>query len=188
MVSPPIQRVQWTSEDLEGFPENGNRYEIIEGELFVTRAPHWDHQKVSGILYKELLLWSANSGLGEPSLCPGLVFSPTNSAIPDVVWISKERLEQLLDDSGHLTGAPELVVEVLSRSENDRKRDRQTKLKLYSVQGVREYWIVDYQQKQIEIYRRNSGLLEKALTLLESDRITSPLLPEFSCAVENLFE
>ena len=188
MVSPPIQRVQWTNEDLEGLPENGNRYEIIAGELFVTGMPHWEHQDIAGSILAELQRWSKKSTLGQAVFCPGVIFSQISSVIPDVVWISNERLEQLLDDSGHLTGAPELVVEVLSRSESDRKRDRQTKLKLYSVQGVREYWIVDYQQKQIEIYRRNSGLLEKALTLLESDLLTSPLLPEFSCAVENLFE
>ncbi|NER00071.1 MAG: hypothetical protein F6K30_25800 [Cyanothece sp. SIO2G6] len=43
-VDPPLQRVRWTTSDLEGFPDNGDRYEIIDGELFVTRLPHWDHQ------------------------------------------------------------------------------------------------------------------------------------------------
>lgn len=45
------KQVRWTSADLEGFPNNGNRYEIIDGELFVTRAPHLDHQDVAGLSY-----------------------------------------------------------------------------------------------------------------------------------------
>jgi Uma2 family endonuclease len=99
------------------------------------------------------------------------------------------RRSQLLDDSGHLTGAPELIVEVLSNSEKDKKRDRQTKLKLYSVQGVSEYWIVGREQQSIEVYRRENGVLKKILTLFEADQLTSPLplMPGFSCKVEFLF-
>lgn len=71
--------------------------------------------------------------------------------------------------------------------EKEKKQDRRNKLKLYSVQGVREYWIVDYQQREIEIYRRNQARLEKAVTLSDQDTLTSPLLPEFQCAVESLW-
>jgi Uma2 family endonuclease len=54
-MTPAIsEQVRWTIADLEGFPENGNSYEIIDGELFVTRAPHLDHQDVAGLLYAEL--------------------------------------------------------------------------------------------------------------------------------------
>jgi Uma2 family endonuclease len=51
------ERVRWTSADLELLPDNGNRYEIIDGELFVTRAPHWGHQKATGNIYAELRGW-----------------------------------------------------------------------------------------------------------------------------------
>ncbi|MBD1805614.1 Uma2 family endonuclease [Microcoleus sp. FACHB-SPT15] len=187
-MTPAIsEQVRWTIADLEGFPENGNRYEIIDGELFVTRAPHLNHQDVAGLLYAELLRWSIQSRLGKPYMAPGIIFSESDAVIPDLIWISHERRSQLLDASGHLTGAPELIVEVLSITEKDKKRDRETKLKLYSVQGVSEYWIADREQQAIEVYRRENGVLKKAMTLFKTDRLTSPLLPGFSCEVESLF-
>ncbi len=66
--------------------------------------------------------------------------------IPDVVWASNDCLERLLDEAGHLTAAPELVVEVLSPGKKNEKRERVAKLKLYSVQGVHEYWIVNLKE------------------------------------------
>ncbi len=188
-MTPAIsEQVRWTIADLEGFPDNGNRYEIIDGELFVTRAPHLDHQDVSGAIYAELRAWSLQSGLGKPFMTPGVIFSESDAVIPDVIWISHERRAQLIDGSGHLTGAPELVIEVLSNTEKDKKRDRETKLKLYSVQGVIEYWIVDREQQLIEVYRRENGVLKKAMTLFPADQLTSGLLPGFSCEVARLFE
>lgn len=178
--------IRWTLSDLESLPENGHRYEIVAGELWVTRAPHLDHQDVIGLIYAQLLAGSLEYGSGKPYVTPGLIFSQTDAVIPDLIWISHQRRQQIMDDAGHLNGAPELVVEVLSRSEQDRKRDRQTKLKLYSMQGVSEYWIVDHQGQGIEIYQRVRGMLEKNRILCLSDRITSPLFPGFDCGVDQV--
>ena len=57
--------VPWTITDLELLPDNGNHYEIINGELFVIRAPHWKHQKACNNICTELTLWSRKTGLGE---------------------------------------------------------------------------------------------------------------------------
>ncbi|NET48946.1 MAG: Uma2 family endonuclease [Merismopedia sp. SIO2A8] len=187
-LEPTPQRVRWTTSDLEGFPDNGNRYEIVDGELLVTRTPHWDHQDVAGAAYAALRQWSKQTGLGQASFTPGIIYSESDNVIPDVVWVSTERLSQLLDPSGHLTGSPDLVVEVLSKSESDRKRDRQTKLKLYSAQGVLEYWIIDGDQKQLEVYRREQGLLVRVVTLYPTDCLTSPLLPGFNWDLSLLFD
>ncbi|WP_346290698.1 Uma2 family endonuclease [Sphaerothrix gracilis] len=177
----------WTVSDLEGFPDTGNRYEIIAGELLVTRAPHLGHQDVIGLMYAALLQWSLQSAAGKPYISPGIIFAETDAVIPDLIWISHERLAQLMDQAGHLTGAPELVVEVLSKTEKDKKRDRETKLKLYSTEGVLEYWIVDRDQAAIEVYRRQEGFLKKAMTLYAADTLTSPLLPEFNYSLKSLF-
>ncbi|AFZ51482.1 Uma2 family endonuclease [Dactylococcopsis salina] len=179
--------IVWNVADLELFPEDGKRYEIINGELFVTRAPHWKHQEVSGNVYSVLKDWSRKTGLGRSAVAPGIIFSATDSVIPDVVWASNQRLEECLDQSGHLTDAPELVIEVLSKGAKDKQRDLELKRKLYSSQGVQEYWILDYQQQQIKIYRREQAVLELTVTLLPKDTLTSPLLPEFSCVVRELF-
>ena len=52
-----ISRLRWTIQDLEGFPDNGTRYEIIDGELFVTRASHWDHQDLALEMCTALRQW-----------------------------------------------------------------------------------------------------------------------------------
>mgnify|MGYP006426678529 CR=1 FL=1 len=182
-----LEGMTWTVADLELFPEDGKRYEIINGELFVSRAPHWKHQEVSGNVYALLQSWSRETGSGRSAIAPGIIFSATDSVIPDVVWASSQRLEECLDESGHLNEAPELVVEVLSRGSKDQKRDLEFKLKLYSTQGVQEYWVVDYHQKQIKVYRRQEAILKLAVTLFTGDTLTTPLLPEFSCNIEEIF-
>lgn len=187
MTATPSQQLRWTISDLEGLPDNGNRYEIIDGELLVTRAPHLDHQDATGLLYAALLNWSLESSLGKPFFAPGVIFSDEDAVIPDLIWISHERRFKIMDDAGHLTAAPELVVEVLSNTAKDKKRDRETKLKLYSTQGVIEYWIVDREQQAIAVYRREAGILKQALMLFKSDHLTSPLLPGFSWAIAGLF-
>ena len=188
MTAIKIQPMRWTVDDLEGLPENGNRYEIIDGELHMTRAPHVDHQDVAGAIYAELRGWSKQSGLGRAAFAPGVIFSPTDAVIPDVIWVSNERSKQLLDEAGHFTGAPEIAIEVLSQSPKDKERDKKTKLKLYSNQGVLEYWIFDRELSLVEIYRRDEGQLIKVMTLYGSDTLTSPILPDFSCSIATLFE
>lgn len=184
----PVSPVRWTTADLELFSsDRNNRYEIIDGELFVTRAPHWEHQAICISIGAVLKAWSDESGLGKPAIAPGIVFSDSDNVIPDVVWVSSERLERLLDEAGHLTAAPELVVEVLSPGEKNEKRDREAKLKLYSVQGVQEYWIVDGKEQKVEVYRREKAVLKLAATLFSQDELTTPLLPEFCCVVAKLF-
>jgi len=187
MNQPISERVRWTTADLELFPDNGNRYEIIDGELFVTRAPHWNHQKACVRIIAPLDTWSQATSLGQVVPAPGVIFGENDNVIPDVVWVSNERLPLLLDEAGHLTGAPELVVEVLSLGSENEKRDRELKLKLYSSRGVREYWIVDWHKQQVEVYRREQGSLKLAATLFNGDELNSPMLPHFTCAIASLF-
>ncbi|MEG4913929.1 MULTISPECIES: Uma2 family endonuclease [unclassified Microcoleus] len=180
-------KVRWTTADLELLPDNGDRYEIIDGELFVTWAAHWNHQEVCANICMELKTWSQKTGLGESVISPGVIFTDVDCVIPDVVWVSNERLPILLDEAGHLTAAPELVVEVLSLGADNERRDRDLKLRLYSVRGVQEYWIVNWRLQQIEVYRREQASLRLSATLLSNDELTSPLLPGFSCSVAQIF-
>ena len=180
--------IRWTTSDLELLTnDEGKRYEIIDGELFVTRSPHFRHQDASGNIYFELQVWSKTTSNGKAIFTPGIIFTDVDNVEPDLVWISNKRLATLLDDSGHLTGAPELVIEVLSPGINNERRDKEAKLKLYSSQGVQEYWIVSWQLKTVEVYRREDLRLKLVATLLESDILTSPLLSGFNCQVEKFF-
>lgn len=180
----------WTVHDLAAFPDDGGqkRYEIIGGDLFVTRAPHFRHQKLAANLQFALAQWSRESGQGITVQTPGLIFTDTDSVIPDLIWISQERLTKGLDEAGHLTLAPELVVEIVSPGKNSGQRDRQVKLKLYSRHGVLEYWVVDGQLKTLELFRREEGQLRLLATLYEEDVLTSPLLPRFALPVGQIFD
>ena len=171
----------------------GVRYEIIDGELYVSRQANEGHQYVCSILNMALQAWSLQAGIGMAMPTPGLVFAEDNNVIPDLVWISSVRRAEAIDDEGHYRLAPELVVEVLSPGSMNERRDRELKLDLYSRHGVHEYWIVDPQAHLVEVYRRGStsrggkSELKLVATLGNGDELTSPLLPGFGCLVVSLW-
>jgi len=178
----------WTIADVELLSRTeGKRYEIVEGELFVSAQPHWDHQRTCSKLIFELSRWVAENGDGEVVAAPGVLFDDENAVAPDVVWVSAERLKLILGEDGKLHRAPDLAVEVLSPGTMNARRDREAKRRLYSTRGVREYWIVDWQAKSMQIYRREQAALKLALTLLAEDELTSPLLPGFKVKLARLF-
>jgi Uma2 family endonuclease len=182
-----IQR--WTSADLNAFPDDdGKRYEIIDGELFVSTQTHFYHQLVCGNIYGLLKNWNDQTQLGRPVIAPGLIFADDDDVVPDVAWLSKERLAIALADDGKLHSAPDLVIEVLSPGSTNKRRDREAKLKLYSRRGVPEYWIVDWLAHSVEIYRRQNTELELFATLTKGDVLESPLLPGFSAQTAELFD
>lgn len=184
-----VNSVRWTTRDLTAMPDDGGwkRYEIIDGNLLVTRAPHFWHQKASSNLNYELEKWSRQTKLGSPLQVPGVVFTPNDAVIPDAIWASQNVIDNGIDEAGHFIIAPELMIEVLSKGELNEMRDKEVKLKLYSLHGVREYWIVSWQLKQMEIYRRKENQLQLVSTLFEGDTLASPLLPEFSVPVSTVF-
>lgn len=178
-----------TSADLALLPDDGKHYELIEGEPFMSRQPSWEHQYTCGRFFKDLDDWSEKTKSGVAIMAPGVLFADDDDVAPDVVWISKERLQMQnsVDKAGHLHVAPELVIEVLSPGLTNELRDKQAKLKLYSRRGVQEYWVADWMRKQIEVYRREQGALKLIATLFADDDLTSPLLPDFSCKVIKMF-
>lgn len=180
--------LRWTSADLEVMPfEDGKRYEIIDGELYVSKQPRVQHQLVCSGIHIALGSWNGATHLGFVMEAPGLIFAEDQDVAPDLVWVSRERLPLILQADGHLHAAPELIVEVLSPGEANERRDREAKLGLYSRQGVREYWVVDWQRRQMQVYRRRGAGLELAATHLETDTVDSPLLPGFGLALTELF-
>ena len=177
---------RWTSADLESLPDDGTRYEIIDGELFMSKQPHVYHQGACTRVSFELELWNRRENGGQVIYAPGLIFADDDDVVPDVVWISTEQLAIALGQDGKLHSAPELAVEVLSPGRANERRDREAKLKLYSRRGVSEYWILSWQKREVEVYRRADGELRLETTLSDSDTLESPLLPGFSCSVASL--
>jgi Uma2 family endonuclease len=179
--------LRWTSADLETLPDDGKRYEIIEGELYMSRSPHYEHQRACTRMGRKLDEWSEQTRLGEVVVGPGIIFADDDDVIPDVAWVSREQRDQLLDAEGHFRGAPELVIEVLSFTGSNARRDREAKLKLYSRRAVEEYWIVDWIAREVTIYRRGGVDLELTAILESSEFLESPLLPGFRCQVKDIF-
>jgi len=180
--------LRWTSRDIELLPDNGKRYEVMDGELYVSKQPHWHHQFVCTQLCGVLQAWNRQTKAGVANFAPGLIFDDDDDVAPDVVWISRKRLATSLQSDGKLHSAPELAVEVLSPGSTNERRDRETKLKLYSRRGVLEYWVVDWRKHCLEVYRREHAVLTLTATLYEADALESPLLPGFCCQVSQLFD
>jgi Uma2 family endonuclease len=182
-----VTSTRFTSADLEVMPDDGKRYEIIDGDLFVSKQPDWNHQGVCDNVVTVLNEWGLETKLGSVRAAPGVIFAEDDDVAPDAVWISSARLARMLGTDGHLHGPPELIVEALSAGRSNERRDREAKLKLYSRRGVDEYWIIDWRTRTIDIHRRDGDLLRLVLTLREEDTLSSPVLPGFSVPVARIF-
>ena len=145
----PLPSITW--QDVQQMPDDGNRYEAIEGDLYMTPAPTFRHQLVSWRLSRALDRFLFEAGHGLVLCAPfGVEFPATDEGVqPDILFVSGERRE-IIAEAG-IVGAPDLVMEILSPSTAG--RDRSIKLRLYERQGVREYWIVDPDENVVDVWR-----------------------------------
>ena len=176
-----------TAADLETMPDDGNTYEIFEGELFMSRAPNLKHQRTGTNFIVQIGGYLKRNPIGEIIATPGVIFDDYNSAIPDLVYISNE-LRDLIATGKHIEGAPELAIEIISPGAENRRRDQVVKRQTYAKFGVKEYWIADAENRTIEVYRLRDGLLDLTAILTARDELTTPLLPDFSCRVTDIFQ
>jgi Uma2 family endonuclease len=176
-----------TIEDLDACPDDGNRYELIEGELFVSRAPAIPHQFAVQNLQFAFGLYLKESPIGKVVPGAGAVFSQFDAVIPDLCFVRNERWAEVVSEV-RFTGAPDIVIEVLSLGAENRRRDLSVKRQLYAKYGVAEYWVVDAENRSVEIYRLSGQTLESAATLIDDDEITSPVLTGFALRVSAIFD
>jgi len=180
------RQVMVTVSDLESMPDDGNRYEVIDGDLFVSTAPSWLHQFALGELYFAMNGYLKRNPIGHVAFGVGVIFDQFNGVIPDLVYLSNERMRTV--GGARLSGAPEIVVEVLSPGAKNEARDRVVKQQLYHANGVSEYWILDLDARSVEIHiAGRTGGFQSKLVLHESDVITTALLPGFELPVADLF-
>jgi Uma2 family endonuclease len=175
-----------TVADLETMPDDGNRYELFEGELHVSRAPGLSHQRTLGKLYALLNAYLAQNPLGEVLLTPGVIFDDSNSAIPDAVFLTSQQVSNV-GSGERILEAPALVIEIVSPGRENARRDREVKRQVYGKHGVREYWVADPEKRALEIYRLAGHTLQPAATLTGNDKVTTTILPGFSCRAEQIF-
>jgi len=172
--------------ELEAMPDDGNVYELIEGELFVSCAPGIPHQLTLQKLQVELWLFLKENPIGRIVPGAGLVLSQYDSVIPDISFVTNERWNEAVANSRFVL-APNLVIEILSPGKANLKRDLISKRRLYAKYGVEEYWIVDVDKRQVVTFQLADGNLKENTALTTNDVLTSTVLGGFGIEVASLF-
>ena len=177
------ESLRFTYEDYLLLPED-RRYEIVDGELFLTPAPTPYHQSVAMRLGFALHAFVEREGLGQVFIAPcDVVLSRFDVLQPDIFFISAGRLSIIGEK--YISDAPDLVVEVLSPSTAD--RDQGAKARQYAKFGVHEMWIVDPQARTIEVFRSSSEGFRREATCSATDVLGSPRVPGLEIPLERVF-
>jgi len=166
-------------------PEDGKRYELVNGELLMTPSPTPKHQRILNEINLALSAHVKRNRLGEVFIAPvDVVFDEHTVLEPDLLFIRSARAPIVGEKAIH--GAPDLVVEILSPSSF--YHDLRVKMSLYGKFGVEEYWIVDPEKETIEQYRIAGAKLELARQFSSDAALESPIFPGFRLPVKSIFE
>ena len=143
-----LSQITW--QDVQQLPDDGHRHEAIGGELYVTPAPSFRHQRIAQRLERHLLSLLEDPGHGIVVDAPvGVEFPGSGEGVqPDIVFVSAARRDCIVPEG--IRGAPDLVIEILSPATAG--RDRGVKRKLYQRQGVEQYWIVEPEAEAVEVW------------------------------------
>jgi Uma2 family endonuclease len=150
---------EWTYAEFARLPDDGNRYEVIAGELYVTPAPSTIHQAVSFRLVRLFGNFCEEQQAGIAFHAPyDVIFGDGDYMEPDLIFVRRERMDDVIKDHGAVA-PPDLVVEILS--DGTEHRDRGIKRERYAAYGVPEYWIINTDAKHVEVYRLTRGDLRR---------------------------
>ena len=179
------KRELFTNIDVARFAiDESCRYELIGGEIIVSTAPRYIQQLLSMRITSQFLDYLKKKPIGEILATPGLILSEFDGVIPDLIFITHERRDEILnEDDGKFHGAPELVIEILSPGRVNARRDLQIKRELYEIYNVPEYWAIKPQEKEIEVFRLGG----KSRVYAENEAVETSLLPKFKLSVKKLF-
>jgi Uma2 family endonuclease len=175
-----------TVADLDLMPDDGNRYELISGELHVSKTPGMIHQTASGEIFYSIKSFLIQNPIGVVVTTPGVIFSNIDAVIPDLVFMASGTVGAAVQ-ADRIHGAPDLAIEILYPGTENARRDRVAKRYLYAKFGVKEYWVVDPVGRHIEIYLLDGATLMLSATLGEDEEVTSTLLPGYKCRVGDFF-
>ena len=162
----------------------GVRYQLIEGELVKTASPNDPHQVFIGELYIEATIQARDLGIGETRISPyDVAIDEFNTFQPDMLFVSNER-RHIFDGHG-VTGAPDVVVEVLS--ESTRQRDFNVKLPVYGRNGVREAWLADLRLETVSKYAGDGHAMTLVQVYAANDVLTSETMPGVAIELGPIF-
>lgn len=160
------------------------RYELIEGELLIMPSPNVYHQEISGRLERMLWYWIEPRGLGRTFHAPlDVVLSEHDVVQPDILYVSRDRLEIIKE--ANVWGAPDLVAEIISSSTSE--RDRVKKRRVYALYGVEELWLVDPENKTVEVAFHHEAAFVTMQVYPMGATLVSRTLPGLSIQVDEIF-
>jgi len=172
----------WTWEDLWDIPEDGNLYEIIDGELYVMAPPIPVHQEILTRSFRAFDRAAEFHGAGKVYVAPiGVKLSERDIVEPDLIFIARERLSIILQKV--VDGAPDIVLEIFSPS--TRLKDVNSKAVLYARSGVREYWQIDPRHRSVVVLSLTNGAYVP--TPIEDGVARSAVLPGVAISISGLF-
>jgi Uma2 family endonuclease len=176
---------QWTYADWETLPDDGNRYEVIDGVLFMSTAPSSFHQWIIKHLYRFVGLPAEEQGLAYAYFAPiGVLMPGCEPVQPDFVIVLSKRASILHDRRIH--GVPDLIIEVLSPGNPD--YDQEVKMEAYAKAGVPEYGIIDPAEKTLSLRSlERPGQYAEPRVFKVGDTVTFACLPTIPLEVGNLF-
>jgi len=183
---PKTSREILTYQDYLTFPDgDGIKKEIIEGELFMSPAPALKHQIISKELFLILNNFVRKHRLGEVYYAPcDVVFSNINVMQPDILFIAKNNYQILTELN--IKGAPDLIVEIISPSSKD--TDRIYKKNVYQKFGVKEYWLVDPIEENVEIWALKNKIFQLHCRASKDQKIESQLLQGLQIELDLIFK
>ena len=162
-------------------------YELINGELVRKQSPTVRHQRISRKIETLLNAYSAKNGSGEMFHAPlDVVLDDNNTYHPDILFIKKERSFIMDNREEVVIGAPDLVIEILSKSTAG--DDRGAKKDNYEKYGVREYWLVDPKNNAVEVYALVDERYKLVSYVVETGVAKSAVLEGFELEIEPIFE
>lgn len=159
--------------------------ELINNHLIMPPSPEFSHQEVSMELSSAMHIYSKENQLGIVVTAPmDVQFDEGNVFQPDIIFISKSRLPALLADGKKITGAPDLVIEILS---SNKKSDLEEKMNIYERYGVQEYWVVDPKKKFIEVFEIVDKEFVSQQKCKGASTATSKVMKGFSIGLNSIF-
>ena len=183
MATVVVEKKKYTYGDYLKTPKD-KRYELIDGELLMTPSPIPNHQRISGKLEFVVRKFVTENNLGEVFYAPCDVYLDDENVVqPDILFISKDRLNIIGDKN--IQSAPNLVIEIIS--ENSVYRDMVQKKRLYARFGVKEYWIVIPEEKEVEVYILKGEAYQLYKTYTKVDILESPSLKGLKIGLKEIF-
>jgi Uma2 family endonuclease len=175
---------RYTVDDYLAIPDEYPRYELLEGEMVEMVSPTSRHQRIAFRLARLLEAHCEAQRLGEVFIAPLDVILSRNVVVqPDILFISEARRAELIGE--RITGAPDLMVEILSPATS--ARDFNLKRKLYARHGVKEYWIVDPDDETIEVQRLQGNVFSTLALYEKGQTLSSPILEGLAMDVRPVF-